>query len=67
MDEDAIQILDTGPSEHEQTSCGVCGDQLETDLIVTCMICSTKVHKECWEYLGGCPTYACEGRPQDPS
>jgi hypothetical protein len=65
MPEGAIQILDTGPSL-EQTSCGVCGDQLETDLIVTCQVCGTKVHKECWEYIGGCTTYACEGRPDDP-
>lgn len=65
--EDAIQILETGTAVSEQTSCGVCGDGLETDLVVTCMICGTKVHKECWEYIGGCPTYACEGRPDAPA
>ena len=66
-DDGGIEILaaEAGPNE-AQTTCGVCGDQLEVDLVVTCRICGTKVHKECWDYIGGCPTYACEGRPADP-
>lgn len=63
--EGAIEILST--AQAEETTCGVCGDQLEADLTTSCKVCGTTLHSQCWEYLGGCTTYACEGRPVDPA
>lgn len=45
----------------EEARCGVCGDGLASDLVV-CRRCNTPHHRECWQYGGGCATYACGGR-----
>ena len=54
----SVAALDHG------AACGVCGDPLAGDL-VRCDLCDTPHHRECWEYIGGCTTFACEGRPED--
>ena len=41
--------------------CIVCGEPLATDLI-TCRSCRTPHHRDCWQYFGGCATYACGGK-----
>ena len=46
----------------EELVCQICGYPMTEDL-VTCSTCDTPHHKECWEYIGGCSTYGCEGRP----
>ena len=61
-DEDAIVVLaSNGPAE--DTTCGVCGDSLAGEPVARCNLCDSASHKECWEYMQGCSTYACEGRP----
>jgi len=45
------------PDEAE-SQCQVCGEPLATDLVY-CAACQTPHHRECWEYFGGCSTYAC--------
>jgi hypothetical protein len=40
------------------SQCQVCGEPLARDL-VWCAACKTPHHRECWEYFGGCSTYAC--------
>ncbi|HEX5102828.1 MAG TPA: RING finger protein, partial [Pirellulaceae bacterium] len=45
------------PDEGE-SQCQVCGEPLTTDLVF-CSACKTPHHRECWEYFGGCSTYAC--------
>ena len=42
--------------------CQICGYPMNDDAVV-CQTCETPHHKECWEYIGGCSTYGCEGRP----
>lgn len=59
--EDEMQIVATEGAE--ASHCGVCGEVLE-GVVVTCSLCETAHHSECWEYIGGCTTYACEGRPE---
>lgn len=39
-------------------TCQVCGDVMH-DGIHRCAACDTPHHAVCWEYLGGCSTYAC--------
>ena len=45
------------PDEGE-SQCQVCGESLAADLVY-CSACKTPIHRECWEYFGGCATYAC--------
>jgi len=45
------------PDEGE-SQCQVCGESLSADLVY-CSACKTPSHRECWEYFGGCSTYAC--------
>ena len=41
--------------------CPVCGSLMETG-IVRCSSCRTPHHRECWNYIGACSTYACGGK-----
>jgi hypothetical protein len=41
-----------------ESQCQVCGEPLAANL-VWCSACQTPHHHECWEYFGGCSTYAC--------
>lgn len=41
-----------------QSQCQICGEALESDLVY-CASCHTPHHRDCWEYYGGCSTYAC--------
>lgn len=47
-----------------EAHCQVCGDMLdEADPgLVTCTRCGTPSHGECWDFVGRCSTFACEGR-----
>jgi hypothetical protein len=49
------------PQLLEDARCGVCGDGLVQDVVV-CRRCNTPHHRDCWQYGGGCATYACGGR-----
>lgn len=65
VEADDVVLVQTGPVEADpETTCGVCGDSLAGEPIVRCSLCDTQSHRECWEYLGGCSTYACEGRSE---
>jgi hypothetical protein len=44
--------------EAVESQCQVCGEPLTRDLVY-CASCRTPHHRECWEYFGGCSTYAC--------
>lgn len=41
--------------------CLICGDPL-TAPSVTCRVCATAAHLECWKYNDQCPLYACGAR-----
>jgi hypothetical protein len=58
-----IEFVGTGPAEAKEpdavdSQCQICGEPLAKDL-VWCAACKTPHHRECWEYFGGCSTYAC--------
>jgi hypothetical protein len=54
-----IEFLgETSEREQAQSQCQVCGEPLNGDLVY-CAACQTPHHRECWEYFGGCSTYAC--------
>lgn len=39
----------------------MCGTALGTTGFVTCELCATPHHQDCWEYWGRCAIYACTG------
>ena len=62
-----IEFLDSPKTSTEATPhCIVCGEALTSDL-VTCRSCRTPHHRECWQYFGGCATYACGGKQHMPA
>ena len=65
LDPGAVEFLVVGvDAAADARQCGVCGDPLAAaGPTVACSLCESPHHQECWEYLGGCSTYACEGRP----
>ena len=40
--------------------CPVCGTTMNAGT-VRCDLCRTPHHRECWQYMGRCTTYACKG------
>ena len=44
--------------ESKTITCMVCGETIATNK-VNCIQCDTAHHKDCWEYLGMCSTFAC--------
>jgi hypothetical protein len=59
-DSEGIEIMASHATEGPTASanCQVCGEPLTRD-IVYCSSCKTPHHKECWNYIGRCSTYAC--------
>lgn len=53
-----VEILET--AETGAGSCPVCGDGLHTES-VRCAKCQAPHHRECWDYVGICATFACGG------
>lgn len=48
----------------ETSKCQVCGSPVEKGTkAAVCPACETPAHPECWEYNGGCTTYACRESP----
>lgn len=54
-----VEILEAVPTG--EGDCPVCGHGLAEET-VRCAKCRTPHHRDCWEYLGACATYACGGR-----
>ena len=62
----AIQTRNTGiqfvsevqEPDTAEAQCQVCGAELTGDLVY-CASCDTPHHRDCWQYFGGCSTYAC--------
>ena len=54
----AASIAETGPP-----ICKVCGDPIvyKTRRVV-CSACRTPYHQDCWEYIGGCSIFGCQGK-----
>ncbi len=54
-----VEILEAVPTG--EGDCPVCAHPL-SEATVRCAKCRAPHHPDCWDYLGGCATYACGGR-----
>jgi hypothetical protein len=59
-----IDIVDVGPSEVVDAGppvCKVCGDPILQSRVL-CASCRTPHHQDCWEFIGACSIYGCNGK-----
>lgn len=61
-----ITIKEVGAANFAETGppiCKVCGDPiLPKARRVVCAACRTPYHHDCWEYIGGCSIFGCQGK-----
>jgi Prokaryotic RING finger family 1 len=60
-----IAIVDqpTTPDEDEGPPiCKVCGEPIAAGAVIVCAACNTPHHRDCWEYVGTCSIYGCNGK-----
>ncbi len=53
-----VEILEAGATG--EGACPVCGDSLHGES-VRCAKCQAPHHRDCWDYVGFCATFACGG------
>jgi hypothetical protein len=56
-DGDGAWQEDQGPP-----TCKVCGEPIDDSEIIVCAACNTPHHRDCWEYVGACSIYGCNGK-----
>jgi hypothetical protein len=59
-----ISILSAGPAAPDDAGppiCKVCGEPIVTAPVV-CATCRTPHHRDCWEFVGVCSIYGCNGK-----
>ena len=54
-------LSDVKEPDTAEAQCQVCGESLTGELVY-CASCETPHHRDCWQYFGGCSTYACGGK-----
>ncbi len=59
--QEAVLSLEFTPSNDEARTCGACAFPLSHSPTRQCAWCEVALHIDCWEFVGGCTTYACEG------
>jgi hypothetical protein len=42
--------------------CKVCGEPIAGGAVIVCAVCGTPHHRDCWEYVGACSIYGCDGK-----
>jgi hypothetical protein len=60
-----IAIVDPAGTWEEDSgppTCKVCGELVFDDQVIVCKACNTPHHRDCWEYIGGCSIYGCNGK-----
>ena len=59
-----ISIVETGPANPDDVGlpvCKVCGETIEEPEVI-CTTCRTPHHRDCWEFIGSCSIYGCNGK-----
>jgi hypothetical protein len=64
-----IAIVATGPADPEDVGlpvCKVCGETIDSPEVI-CATCRTPHHRDCWEFIGSCSIYGCNGKQCRPA
>ncbi len=61
-----IAIMDRTDDEWQEDVgppiCKVCGEAIAGGAVIVCAACNTPHHRDCWEYVGACSIYGCNGK-----
>ena len=66
---EGIAIVAVGPAESADSGppvCKVCGEAINVPGVV-CETCRTPHHRDCWEFVGACSIYGCNGKRSVPA
>lgn len=66
---DGVEIVSVGRASPEDAGppiCKVCGEAIVAEF-VTCGQCRAPHHRDCWEFIGGCSIFGCQGKQSVPS
>jgi hypothetical protein len=64
-----VSIIEVGATKDETVGppiCRVCGEPIVSPEVV-CKTCRTPHHRDCWEFVGNCSIYGCNGRQMIPA
>jgi len=66
---EGVTLLE-GPTDADEEMgppvCKVCGEPIDGDPTAVCETCGAPHHLECWEYVGRCSIYGCDGKVARP-
>ena len=60
-----IDIVDDSGAVDEDLGppiCKVCGEPISGGVVIVCAACNTPHHRDCWDYVGACSIYGCDGK-----
>jgi hypothetical protein len=57
--ENGIEILEESTAPEDGQKCQVCYNAISAETRVRCRRCRTPHHPDCWDFNGGCATFAC--------
>jgi hypothetical protein len=66
---EGIDIVAAGPADGADAGppiCKVCGEAIEAPTVL-CGTCKTPHHRDCWEFVGACSIYGCNGKRSVPA
>ena len=64
-----VSIVSVGPASSDDAGppvCKVCGEAIE-DPCVVCATCRAPHHRDCWEFIGSCSIFGCNGKHSVPA
>ena len=67
---EGVSVIDSGPASASDSGppvCKVCGGLIELGPRMTCRRCKAPHHRDCWEFIGSCSIFGCNGREANPS
>jgi hypothetical protein len=66
---EGVAVIDSGPPAPEDAGpplCKVCGQLIEDGPRTLCSRCKAPHHRDCWEFIGGCSIFGCNGKEGIP-
>ena len=68
---EGVAIVAAGPPSAADSTgppiCKVCGDPIVAPPWVVCATCLTPHHRDCWEFIGACSIFGCQGKVARPA
>ena len=57
-----VEEAESWKEDQGAPTCKVCGEPIDESEIIVCASCNTPHHRDCWEYVGACSIYGCNGK-----